>query len=466
MKFRGLILLFAAGLLIATTPSVPSFAQEQPIAIFHAFSQPFSEIEGFVCILGDQGYSHVQISPAQESHEPEKKWFYRYQPLDYGTIEGLGSESDLKKLIDKAHSCDVKVIADVVFNHMANADDGDEFEDLTKYPGLTFGDFHTKAGTTNERNCEINYHDGNRDSEINCWLGGLPDLTVEKAEVQDLQKKHLEKLLSLGIDGFRFDAAKHMPSGVIKTYIDFINDKSNHQAWNYLEVIEDDDTKASDYNGVAAVTDFVLYNAMRDAFGFGGDLRSLRPPQAVPDARSVTFGQNHDTIREPQAGVVNENAINPYLDVTDGHLATAYVLAREDGTPLVFGRDNLTSPFIRFGVKFRQIMKQRDAAGKNVKENILAVVDSPTLLIMERGDEGFMVENKAADRFDVPVLDMTLTHLEGCYRELRNNFTIAIERREGGKKFVTRWGTPDRGGMEVQARDALFFVREPFDQCQ
>ena len=111
-------------------------------------------------------------------------------------------------------------------------------------------------------------------------------------------------------------------------------------------------------------------------------------------------------------------------------------------------------------------LKQRGAEGKNVKEKILAVVDSPTLLVMERGTEGFMVENKAIDRFDIPVLDMTLTDLEGCYRELRNNFTVAIQQREAGKKFVTRWGTPQRGGMEVYPRDALFFVREPFDQCQ
>ncbi len=40
------------------------------------------------------------------------------------------------------------------------------------------------------------------------------------------------------------------------------------------------------------------------------------------------------------------------------------------------------------------------------------------------------------------------------------------QRREANKKFVTRWGTWSRGGMEVQARDALYFVREPWSQCQ
>ena len=85
---------------------------------------------------------------------------------------------------------------------------------------------------------------------------------------------------------------------------------------------------------------------------------------------------------------------------------------------------------------------------------------------MQRGGEGFFVVNKAAEKFDVPVLDLILTDLEGCYRELRNDFFVAVERRDQNKKFVTRWGAPTRGGMQVQARDALYFIREPWSACQ
>jgi alpha-amylase len=110
-------------------------------------------------------------------------------------------------------------------------------------------------------------------------------------------------------------------------------------------------------------------------------------------------------------------------------------------------------------------MSQRAKSGENVKENVLAVIDSSTVLMMERGNQGFLVENKGNDRFDIEALDLTLTNLEGCYRELRNNFYVAIERRDG-KKFVTRWGTWNRGGLEVQGRDVLYFIREPWSQCQ
>jgi alpha-amylase len=439
---------FVGSLLVSVsvvTIPVKSWAAEQPIAIFHAFNQPYRDVTKFVCQLSDQGYSHVQLSPAQKSN-PSPEWWARYQPVDYSVIEGLGSEADVTQLTQTAHGCNVKVIADVVFNHMADING-----DLTKFPGLSPKDFTTPR-------CDIKYGDGKRDTEVNCWLGSLPDLKFTD-NVKKLQKAHLKKLLALGIDGFRFDAAKHMPQNVVQEYIDYINQESKGKAWNYLEVISDGDTKAEDYNGIAAVEDFVLYNSMKGIFGFGGDMRSL-PAQSVSDPRSVTFGTNHDTIRS-----LNSQAINPYDDITDSYLATAYVLARKDGTPLIFNEDNLKAPYINFGVKFRQIITQREKTGKNVNENILKVLNSSTVMLMERGAEGFFVENKGADTFDIPALDVTLSRLEGCYRELRNNFTVAIENRSG-KKFITRWGTPKRGGMEVQGRDALYFVREPFDQCK
>jgi alpha-amylase len=183
---------------------------------------------------------------------------------------------------------------------------------------------------------------------------------------------------------------------------------------------------------------------------------SDRSPSSTP------FGENHDTIRSLNP----DYAINPYNDRSDSFLATAYVLARESGTPLVFNEDNLKVPYIKYGVAFRGIMRQRGAEGKNVHENVLAVSKSPGVLIMERGPEGFLALNKAAEKFDVAALDLTLTNIEGCYRELRNNFTMAVEKRDDYKKYITRWGTWSRGGMEIQARDALYFIREPWEMCK
>lgn len=457
ISIRKFILIVVLIAVLVTQLQATATTPAQPTAIFHAFNQNYSDVEKFVCQLADQGYSHVQISPAQQSN-PGTEWWKRYQPIDYSVIEGLGSANELQQMISTAHGCQIKVIADVVFNHMANLDADEGFEDLTQFPGLSPDDFNTVYGNPGQKLCDIDYSDSDRESELNCWLGGLPDLKFTDT-VKALQKAHLKTLLDLGADGFRFDAAKHIPADVLQEYVNYINQESNSSAWNYLEVITDGDTRAEDYNQIAAVTDFALYNSLKNVFTFGGDLRSL-PANAVNDPRSVTFGQNHDTIR-----ALNENAINPYDDVTDSYLATAYVLAREVGTPLVFNADNINAPYIPYGVRFRQIMAQRGQEGKNVAETILRIVDSPTIVLMERGAEGFFVENKGLEVFNTPTLDVTLSNLDGCYRELRNSFTVAIKNRDG-KKFVTRWGTWGQGGMTVQGRDALYFVREPFGQCQ
>jgi alpha-amylase len=137
---------------------------------------------------------------------------------------------------------------------------------------------------------------------------------------------------------------------------------------------------------------------MKKAFSFGGDLRSLRIPVAVDDPRSVTFGRNHDTIRE-----LNDQAINPYNEPSDAFLATAYVLARQRGTPLILNWDNYDVPYIQYGVKFRQIMQQRGSTGGNVTENVLAVIDDPTVLLMERGD-AVLIGNESLRPTDLELL--------------------------------------------------------------
>ncbi len=450
------IALFALALLFSSPDR--ALAGEQPIAIFHAHDEPYQQVEGYVCDLAEQGYSHIQIAPAQESNPgplpSPLEWAARYQPVDYRIIEGKGDETQLRQLISKAHSCNIKVIADVVFNHMANMD---KFRDLN-FPEFSPDDFH--------RQCGITYDNQTTFDERNCWLNGdLPDLNQSgRPNVRQAHKEHISLLVRLGVDGFRFDAAKHMDPDIVREYIDFINDITQGNSWNYLEVIEDTDTSPGDYTSVAAITDFRLCKSLLGAFSFGGDLRALRVPFAWDDSRSATFGVNHD----------NDPEINPDFPVckyrrdsrSDAVLANSYVLAREEGTPLILAKDNLNFAYVPAGVKFRQIMKQRGDEGRNVKETVLRAIDSPTLLLMERGSEGFYVVNKAAAEFDIPILDLTLTNLEGCYREIRNDFTVAIERQDNGNKYVTRWGTWDRGGMEVQGRDALYFIREPFAQCQ
>jgi alpha-amylase len=450
-------------------PSKPLPPKPEPLAIYHAFQVPLKALIPQVCALGKAGYSHVQLSPLQRSN-PGPQWWKRYQPIDSTVIEGLGGEAELQTLTQRAHGCGVKVLADVVFNHMANLSGGDEVEDLGAFPGLGAADFRTPPEAPGRRPCADSngdgaangYADGNRQRELFCWLGGLPDLRFTE-RVRARQRAHLQRLLDLGVDGFRFDAAKHLEAAVLADHLAFIARRSGGRAWSYLEVIEDADTRAEDYNQLAPVTDFVLYHSLRRAFGWGGDLRSL-PPAAVNDRRSVSFARNHDTIAALRDDP--RTALDPWSDVGDAWLAAAVALGREAGTPLIFGDDHRRSAVIRSGVRFRRAIHERARAGANVSEQFLRVIDSPLLAMIERGAEGLVLINKGTAAIDQPVLDLSLTRLEGCYLALDPPLAVAIERRGDGHKYVSRWGSWRRGGIRLEGRQALFLLRQPFSQCQ
>jgi alpha-amylase len=435
--------------------------QLKPKAIYHAFDEYYDKItEQRLSDIANTGYSHIQIAPAQKSN-PSKQWWARYQPFNYSKIEGRGPYEELSSLINRSHDKGLKVIADVVFNHMANLDGGNQFEDLSKFPGLSPEDFNTLINSESERSGTIDYNDGDNYSELWYWLGdSLPDLKHTN-RVLKIQTGHLKILMDIGIDGFRFDAAKHMPFWVIQHYIDYINAYSAQRdsslfptCWNYLEVITDNDTPHDYYNWIASITDFNLYHSMKSAFSYGGSLKSLKFPLCNRDARSATFGRNHDNIKE-----LNDFAIAPYSDKTDSFLATAYVLAKSYGTPLIMNWDDHDCSFIRAGVSFRQEITKRMHANKNVKENILDVIDSDNILFMERGNEGFCIINKAAETFDIPVLDLTLTNLEGSFFEVRNNFEVKIQ-KSSNKKYITQWGGSSRGGIKIHGREALYFIKK------
>lgn len=433
------------------------------MAIYHAFNMPYAALADRVCGLAGQGYSHVQISPAQRSN-PGPEWWKRYQPVDHGEIAGLGSEADLARLSRIAHACGLRLIADVVFNHMANLGGGDEREDLSRFPGLTPADFHSDPPGSGRRPCAASDHngyaDGNRRSELECWLGGLPDLRFTP-QVMARQQAHLARLLALGVDGFRFDAAKHMPVEVLRDHLAFVARRSGGRAWSYLEVIEDGDTPAELYSALAPVTDYRLYRGLRQLFRYGGDLRGL-PPPSLAAAVSVSFGRTHDNVPEIHGGGMG--ALDPWPDRGDAWLATVWVLAREGGMPLVFGPDSQASDRIRTAVRFRRILAERAARGADVPERVLRVIDDPQVAVIERGAEGMLLLNKGAAVVDLPELDLTLTRLEGCYRELRSDLTVAIERR-GARKWVTRWASWSRGGVHLPPREALLFIRDPFSLC-
>ena len=116
--------------------------------------------------------------------------FHGYWADDYQTLDPrFGTEAELKALIEAAHARGIKVLLDVVYNHV-----GYDARYLTEKPGW----FRTKPV-----DCAAD--------PLTCQVGGLPDFRTELPEVQDyLLDAQLGLAARTGLDGFRLDTVKHV----------------------------------------------------------------------------------------------------------------------------------------------------------------------------------------------------------------------------------------------------------------
>ncbi|MGK7941572.1 MAG: alpha-amylase family glycosyl hydrolase [Crocosphaera sp.] len=129
--------------------------------IYHAFDECFANIKAEVPQIEAAGYSHIQISPPNQTVSrpddactSDEYWYIQYQPFDYELGGNLGSKKDLTDLIDAAHTRNIKIIADVVFNHMANYR---YYKDVAPFPEAY--PTYPKKEYFHEAKCTANYSD-------------------------------------------------------------------------------------------------------------------------------------------------------------------------------------------------------------------------------------------------------------------------------------------------------------------
>ena len=93
--------------------------------IFHAFCWKYKDITANLSSISEASFKSIQISPVQEPKNGGTTWWSFYQPLSFSiaTNSSLGSKADLKELCDEAEKYGISIIADIVFNHLANIDD-------------------------------------------------------------------------------------------------------------------------------------------------------------------------------------------------------------------------------------------------------------------------------------------------------------------------------------------------------
>lgn len=223
------------------------------------------------------GYTAILISPHQSACGGQ--WSLGYDPYDFRNFDSAhGSQQQLAALIDKAHALQLQVYADMVMNHLCTNN--------FRYPRFGPNDFH-RNGRIENWNDPWQLENG--------ALIGLDDLAQESPYVRGELFRYLVKTNNMGFDGYRWDAAKHVPRWFWQDHV--VNNTRRWGKYSFGEVYDASIEKLASYVATGmAVTDYALYFAMKDAFRLGGNLAQLDGAglAGVDGANALTFVQNHD----------------------------------------------------------------------------------------------------------------------------------------------------------------------------
>ncbi|MFI6946244.1 carbohydrate-binding module family 20 domain-containing protein [Streptomyces sp. NPDC050422] len=272
--------------------------------------------------LGPAGYGFVQVSPPQE-HIQGGQWWTSYQPVSYKIAGRLGDRTSFANMVSTCHSAGVKVVADSVINHMsAGSGTGTGGSSYSKYdyPGLY------SVNDMNDCQSQINNY-GDRANVQNCELVGLADLDTGEDYVRGKIAGYLNDLLSLGVDGFRIDAAKHIPAGDLANIKSRLSNSGVY--WKQEAIYGAGEAVSPDeYAGTGDVQEFRYARSLKQVFN-NENLANLKNFGEgwgfMSSSKAAVFVDNHDTER-------NGETLN-YKDGANYTLASVFMLAWPYGSP-------------------------------------------------------------------------------------------------------------------------------------
>ncbi|EPX63502.1 Alpha-amylase [Cystobacter fuscus DSM 2262] len=281
--------------------------------------------------LGPKGYTGVQVSPPNE-HITGTQWWTRYQPVSYRLDSRGGTRAQFIDMVQRCNAAGVAVYADLVINHTASYGASGSSTGVAgtkwstrSHPMYGSNDYHTPI-------CSIsNYQDAY--NVQNCDLSGLPDLNTGSSYVQQTLANYINDLTSIGVKGFRVDAAKHMSPGDISG----IRNRMTGSPFIFLEVIDlgGEAVTASQYFGLGSVTEFKYSAKIGEQFKIG-QLKNLKTFGEswgfMSSGKAVVFTDNHDNQRGHGAGGAN---ILTYKDGSLYNLANVFMLGWPYGYPQV-----------------------------------------------------------------------------------------------------------------------------------
>lgn len=339
--------------------------------ILHALCWSYPSIEKNIPAIAAAGYSTVQVSPVQQpkdistSTNVSGQWWKLYQPVSLSLAKDswVGTAAQLKSLCDTAHKYNVKIICDVVTNHLGATSD----KSLKDTPWVKLADevktyeptlWNSTGSTKNNpyfHNPSGQASDSNANSVTQLVSSKCPDLNTGNTTVQNRVISLLKECIDAGADGFRFDAAKHIEtpadSGISPNnyWTNVINGANTYASskgkslFYYGEVLNTagGGRSISGYTnlngGKYRITDNVTSNSIRNAVVGKNASGAVSAPYSLSGGatHAVTWAESHDTyLNTDDAGntnsVSNENILKTW----------ALVASRKDATPLFFARTN------------------------------------------------------------------------------------------------------------------------------
>ncbi|XP_053679212.1 alpha-amylase 4N-like [Anopheles nili] len=183
-------------------------------AIVQLFEWRYADIE-HECrtYLGPNGFGAVQLSPVNEVRDGTS-WVDRYEPISFKLTSRSGNEFALRSAVKACNEAGVRVLVEVVLNHMARAhvDSSSPTRgtagSIVNPTALDYPDAPFKAADFNDA-CRIVHLDDPHELR-NCWKEDRPDLNLSLLRVRQRILDFLNRLLALGVAGFFIDSALHM----------------------------------------------------------------------------------------------------------------------------------------------------------------------------------------------------------------------------------------------------------------
>jgi len=306
--------------------------------ILHCFDWTFNDIKAELPSIAEAGFTSIQTSPIQGQSDPGA-WYWLYQPTHLSLqANALGGRDELASLCTEAHKYGIKIIVDVVANHLA----GDHSKIDQSLVGSEY--WHNSGLNSDDDNVDWT----NRWQITHCDLG-MPDFNSEHPEIQRRALAYVNDLKSIGVDGIRWDAAKHI--GLPSEDCAFWSEVAKSGLWMYGEILDgplsfNENDSGQVNNAVRLMKEYTQYIGITDskygdvctgAYNGGSvpDGYGVWSAKGIDDKKLVYWAESHDTYSNKWGWTkkVNQNVIDrSYATVACRNNTPALYLSRPFAT--------------------------------------------------------------------------------------------------------------------------------------